>query len=566
MASKTRGKLSAREFKAQQAPKPFKAALPIKMTPVLKSKTPTGKLVQAQKSQPIYGPTIPKGFVPKYNTATPIKGLTLQKKANPILDFGSKRLLDKKPASISKIQRPTTKDIAKSLYEETFRSKDVLGKYEQKDVDNSRKPFFDFDVNASGKVVQKPQQKETVSYAERLKDKLVGAARGATKFGVEGARLIGDVAKTTVGKGAVKTFVKPGIKELADGVVSSSLGKNVAKKTEDFYKNPANVRQAGSAQVAVGALNVGLPAARGGTLSRKTGSLVNDAIKAGAKSKEINDIIRTGRELNPFRANKANAASLSEDTRELSSLNRTSTETRNIAPDDINVSKPELEARPKTRAEIPKRDVGREDEIFEELDEISGKQKVYANIREGDGSIKKVEIGEFDEAGDFNEHLAEDGRPITEVLDEGTRNLRAGRKGDTRLAAPGESRTNLRRFAESRKKEGLITKARKRKINSKKDKELTRSDKGKVNTQIAAHGVGAGAGFEEEDGKIRYNPEKGLLGLTGGAAVVAGAKKGLLIKAREQRIAKETLQEFNPKTYAQEMTRKQELARNECSY
>lgn len=139
------------------------------------------------------------------------------------------------------------------------------------------------------------------------------------------------------------------------------------------------------------------------------------------------------------------------------------------------VQEPKLtDSFPQTLDEIPRGDVKVANKIFKDLDE-RGTEKLYTNVNDGSGELKKVEIGEIDELGNFKERLAEDGRPISEVIDESARNLRAGKGLSVRPESPADGRSTLSQFNKTKRKEGSLFSASKKRLTAQSDAKLAKT-------------------------------------------------------------------------------------------
>ncbi len=133
----------------------------------------------------------------------------------------------------------------------------------------------------------------------------------------------------------------------------------------------------------------------------------------------------------------------------------------------------EMKALPRNAEALPKGDTHEVNRLYTKLDK-SGKEKVFANVEDGSGVPKPVEIGSFDEAGKFVEKNAEDGRKVSDVLEETATNLREGKKGLIRLDRTGDARAAVRQI-QGRKGTLSGTKGGRMKMTAKQDAKIANS-------------------------------------------------------------------------------------------
>lgn len=391
------------------------------------SKTPVSRLMQAQKSQPI------KAYSqPSYDTVTQEKGAIGPAQPWSIYEKNQKeaqRKFNDQEATRYKQEAQKAQEAAKPL--------NVLK--------GLVAPNYGFDTS--------PYRKESHWDAKAGKIVTTGKDTSFKDKAKAVARTTGEIANLIPTAGGF-------LAKQASRLGSQSYQEKVSRGVESFQKKasdiltPKTASEAAAQQVTTAVSNF-IPGmgvlGKTGVLKAGVGRLVNRAAAKGVESTGINRIISEGAKgaFNPTNIARAESTLRSADDIARNNVPnlpenapRRTVEapraTREIQPTIKDV--PEVRKRPvpTTREELPKANTNTSDQLFEETDG-SGRSKVYANVDDGSSTLKKTEVGEFDESGNFIERNAEDGRPISEVLDESSKNLREGKRGVTRLEAPSGS-------------------------------------------------------------------------------------------------------------------------------
>ena len=443
-----RGGLSKREYDAKKSGgtlnyKTGAITKPIALPRVFASKTPAMKLMQAQKSQPIRltGIPLPKPAVPSPEVSIAKNARTVEEMTNPASAFNARQ----KSLSFKKTLDQANENVRKAKEEE-----------ENAKANTGIKGFV---KNLPGvKAVRESiQQKSFVPLA--------------TQFGKSGPKYVPspETYKKLAGKDPSEEYKKDYEESTASDTFNIPFSgggfvgavKNVAKKEgSSIFKRVAEKTKGLFS-------SIGKNTEKNGRLRSGITDLAEQQRIAAANRARVAESMRTPRALASENADDA-----------LKTLSKTdgtppSSNVRNVRFNEPKIGTPEFSPRtpnatgtvgkiareetprniPRGRAELPKRNTNKTEDLFEEPDDL-GRSKVFTNVDDGSGKLKRVEVGEFDEAGNFKERLAEDGRPMSDVIDEGNRNLRSGRRGATRMDTLGDSRAVLRRFEGSRKRAG----------------------------------------------------------------------------------------------------------------
>jgi len=471
---------SAREFKARSTggkldystgkvslPKPAPAKM-VMPKPVSKQ-TPAAKLSTAQKSQPIYGPAVPKDFSYKAPTPKPLfSGLNAVKNYKPTM------------ADLTKKKTMEVADPAKP-------SKEQLDEYTRKDREtvlrNNIPKISDTAKDFVAPSLQGKTLKEVVSDTSgSMKDRVKGIGKG-----------IGKIALSTLSLGASfqkhNPFASDATKRQAEidqkKIEDKLSGKEGQPGADIQYKNNAE-RQGGLVTDIAQFPFIG---AKTGTLKSGVGRIVTRAGEAGVSPKGISRIIAAGEKgafqstpkmasnrfgIKTARAAEGEVAGASDTAPKMTSVPKISstvddvptprrttpegrieapvTPVRKLADEQRRFNEP----KPRTREEIPKRNTNKTDEVFEEGDEVTGRGKAFVNVDNGRGGLDKVEVGEWDEAGDFIVKNAEDGRPAWKVAEESQDNIRNGKRNTGRSDRPGDARAAIQNMRKPGKKGSLV--------------------------------------------------------------------------------------------------------------
>lgn len=402
------------------------------------------------------------------------KGSQARREANANMPFSVKNSQAGKKKSVF-----NAPEIGKSIFEEVTKPSGGRGGFSQEQLDKSgidpRNPKF------SG---------------SSWKNSIVGSLRGAAGAGSFVAKLPSygaEYASRAFGNNSEADFIKKTREE-------SSL----IKKLDQFYQNPSNPEQAAASQKAEALTNLyggSIKSGRGvtegvvkGLAQETSASVIKNTLKNASESfaklsDEVIDSLSTKiahasseEEVLSLMNTVDNTApqilsstdEVAQGTQEAKVAERPRETTPAVEDSQIPMAKtpePTLTDKfPKTLEELPVKS-SKADEIYRDVDE-TGKEKIYVNVSDGGKDLKKVEIGEIDDLGNFTEKLAEDGRKISDVLEENSRNLRAGKGLSTRPEGNGDGRAMLSKFNQGKKKEGILNK---KKLSASADSKLAQT-------------------------------------------------------------------------------------------
>lgn len=457
---------SAREYKARTTggtlnyktgaitPKaPVKLALP----KAIAKQSPTAKIMSAQKSQfetlpnGASGPVVPKSYVKP--AQSPFAKLDAVKSYTaPKFDYSKAKSVPNLDRSVADPLYPT--DEEKKKYTDIAR-KEVLNPDNFDPVKHSSRSVF--------------TQKERNESKPTIKETAVSRLRSIAEIPVG--------LRTLTGQLASKTASIFGKKDLSERIT-----KNYEKASKDKIGQFAIPKTAGEEQAMAefdSMSSLAVPA-RGGQIAASVGRIVNRAGKAGVSPQGISKIMAAGEKgafqsvpkmaSNRFGINTARAAegdvagasdaiprSVPKIASEIPLAQRVTQELDNVPTPVSTPVVREAIASGDTVAEvaqkiprIPNKNTRRSGEIFTEVDDI-GRERVFSNVDDGGPELKKVEIGEVDDTGKFVEKMAEDGRPMTTVVEEGMKNIRDGKRGAIRMESAGG---NI--VMQGQRKKGLI--------------------------------------------------------------------------------------------------------------